>query len=104
VKVVFPLPNGNAIVIMRPEVHADGSLSVISSGNGFGEPGFYFTTRTPDGAAYARYVKSLRESIRVYAASHGEVRADHVLTLWGITFLRLHYRLRLRANVESSAA
>jgi hypothetical protein len=30
VKVVFPLPNGNAIVIMRPQVHDDGSFSVIS--------------------------------------------------------------------------
>jgi len=24
------------------------------------------------------------------------VRADHTLTLWGATFLRRHYRLRLR--------
>ena len=26
VRVVFPLPNGNAIVLMRPEAHAEGSL------------------------------------------------------------------------------
>ena len=40
IKVVFPLPNGNAIVIMKPEAHADGSLSVTSSGRAFGDPGF----------------------------------------------------------------
>jgi hypothetical protein len=42
IKVVFPLPNGNAIVIMKPRAHSDGSLSVTSSGRAFGDPGFYF--------------------------------------------------------------
>ncbi len=95
VKVVFPLPNGNAMVIMRPVAHPDGSLSIISAGRAFGDPGFYFTIHTREGV-YARYLKALKESIRVYPMEHGAVRADHVLTLWGATFLRLHYRLRPR--------
>ena len=93
VKVVFPLPNGNAMVIMRPVAHTDGSFSVRSAGERFGDPGFYFTVHTEKGV-YARYLRSLKESIRVYPAEAREVRADHVLTLWGATFLRLHYRLR----------
>jgi len=32
VKVVFPLPNGNAIVLMQPEAHPDGSFPVVSAG------------------------------------------------------------------------
>jgi hypothetical protein len=92
VKVVFPLPNGNAMVIMRPVAHEDGSFSVISHGERFGDPGFYFTVHSTGGVR-ARYLKSLRESIRVYAAEPGTVRGDHVLSLWGLTFLRLHYRL-----------
>jgi len=103
VKVVFPLPNGNAIVLMRPEAHADGSLSVVSAGGGFGDPGFYFTVHR-GGAVWARYVKALKERIRVYPAEGGAVRADHVLTLWGATFLRLHYRLRARAAAALPAA
>lgn len=95
VKVVFPLPNGNAMVIMRPVAHPDGSFSVVSAGERFGEPGFYFTVHTPRGI-YARYVRALRESIRVYPGEHQSIRADHVLSLWGATFLRLHYRLRRR--------
>ena len=94
VKVVFPLPNGNAVVIMKPEVHSDGSFSLTSAGQGFGEPGFYFVVRNPDGSVSARYVQALRETIRVYAAEEAGVRADHVLKLWGMAFLRLHYRLR----------
>jgi hypothetical protein len=95
IKVVFPLPNGNGIVIMKPEIHQDGSFSVISSGQRFGDPGFYFTVYEPNGRVYARYIRALREEIHVYESEKHEIRADHILTLWGITFLRLHYRLRL---------
>ncbi len=100
VKVVFPLPNGNAMVLMRPQAHADGSLSVVSAGDRFGDPGFYFTVadaRRP-GSVVARYVRTMRERIHVFVDPHDErvVRADHFLTLWGATFLRLHYRLRPR--------
>jgi len=94
VKVVFPLPNGNAVVIMKPKVHSDGSFSLTSAGDGFGEPGFYFVTRNADSSTSARYVRAFREVIRVYAAEDNAVRADHVLKLWGMPFLRLHYRLR----------
>ncbi|HUF69601.1 MAG TPA: hypothetical protein VMM79_13240 [Longimicrobiales bacterium] len=96
IKVAFPLPNGNALVIMRPQAHEDGSLSVTSAGRRFGDPGFYFTIVDGPGRIVARYVRSLRESIRVHPARNGEVHADHVLVLWGATFLRLHYRLRSR--------
>jgi hypothetical protein len=104
VKVVFPLPNGNAIVLMRPEVHADGSLSIVSAGQRFGDPGFYFTVHDHRGRVHARYVRAMQERIRVFAAEHGAVRADHVLTLWGATFLRLHYRLRTRAPAANVLA
>jgi hypothetical protein len=101
VKVVFPLPNGNAIVIMKTEVHSDGSFTVRSAGNRFGDPGFYFTVHEPGGKIWARHVRSMRESIRVYAGEQGVIRADHVLSLWGTTFLRLHYRLRDRRHAAA---
>jgi hypothetical protein len=102
VKVVFPLPNGNAMVIMRAEAHNDGSMSVTSSGSSFGDPGFYFTVHDTTGGIWARYLKTLRESIRVFA-SGDDVRGDHVLTLWRATFLRLHYRLKRRAGSDVAA-
>lgn len=94
IKVVFPLPNGNGIVFMRPEAHSDGSLSVVSAGQRFGDPGFYFTVYGSAGRVWARYLPSLRERIHVYPAEGVAVRADHVLSLFGATFLRLHYRLQ----------
>jgi hypothetical protein len=104
-RVVFPLPNGNAMVIMRPVVQADGSLTLVSAGDGFGGPGFYFTIRKTDDTVWVRYVRSLCESIHVYPSTDVGVRADHNLTLFGIAFLRLHYRLRpALANAEMKTA
>jgi hypothetical protein len=96
VKVVFPLPNGNAIVLMKPVANPDGSFSLYSVGERFGDPGFYFTVRKDAETSFVRYVQTMREHIRVYAADDGSFRTDHVLTIWGRTFLHLHYRLRLR--------
>jgi hypothetical protein len=100
VRVVFPLPNGNAIVIMRPAANPDGSFVLVSAGDGFGSPGFYFTVRAAAGEVWARYVPSFRETIRVFADADADVRADHDLTLWRAPVLRLHYRLRRAAPVS----
>lgn len=104
VKVVFPLPNGNATVIMKPRQRPDGSLELISSGGGFGEPGFYFTVRKDGDEAWVRYLRAMKESIHVYVDGAGELRADHVLKLWGMTFLNLHYRMRLAPAARADAA
>jgi len=97
VKVVFPLPNGSAVVIMRPESGPDGSLTLRSVGIRFGDPGFYFFVEKEPGCGWARHVRTLQEVIRVYADAQGTLRADHDLWIWGARFLRLHYRMRKRA-------
>lgn len=97
-KVAFPLPNGYALVIMKPESHADGSLTVRSSGARFGDPGFYFYVAAEAGRGWARYVGSMKESIHVFCDDYGALRADHDLRLFGATFLRLHYRMRDRLS------
>jgi hypothetical protein len=104
VKVVFPLPNGNAIVIMRTDFRPDGSFMVTSAGDGFGEPGFYFTVHGDSGVVWARYVRALRESIHVFPAENGLLRADHVLTYFGATFLRIHYRMRFETNSQQTTS
>jgi len=104
IKVVFPLPNGSAIVVMKPQLHDDGSFSVVSAGERFGEPGFYFLVHNAGGRVSARYVRAMRETIRVFGSEEATVRADHTLRLWGITFLRLHYRLRKKTKQASFVA
>lgn len=92
VKVVFPLPNGNAIVFMRPFAHDDGSMSLVSEGSRFGDPGFYFTIMAKGPALIARYLRSFRDVITVSEIDN-EIHADQSFTLWGMNVLFLRYRM-----------
>ena len=92
-KVIFPLPNGNASVIMTRSIGDDGSLTLSSDGKKFGENGFYFTLTDKKGKYWARYVRSMHEWIRVYVDSENILRADHTLNFYGFRFLSLHYRM-----------
>lgn len=102
VKVVFPLPNGNAVVVMKAELADDDSLLLSSVGERFGDPGFYFVVYDPSGPVFAKYVRAMRETIHVYKAENSASRADHVLKLFGVIFLRLHYRMTRIENVINS--
>jgi hypothetical protein len=94
VKVVFPLPNGYAMVVLRPAALADGSLLLVSRGSGFGDPGFYFLVRGPHGRAWVRYVRTFHETIRVFVGPGGELLTDHDFHIWRRRFLRLRYGMR----------
>jgi hypothetical protein len=92
-KVVFPLPNGNATVIMRKEVLNNGSLKLCSDGKKFGDNGFYFTLTNHRSKYWARFVKSMHEWITVYVDEENILRADHNLHFYGLPFLNLHYKM-----------
>ena len=93
-KIVFPLPNGNATVIMRKEISEDGSLKLCSDGQKFGDNGFYFILTNHKGKYWAKFVKSMHEWIRVYVDDEEVLRADHNLRFYGMPFLNLHYKIR----------
>jgi len=99
VRIVFPLPNGSATVVMRPESAPDGSFTLRSTGVRFGDPGFYFYVQEAPGGGWARQVRTFQETIRVYVDETGTLRADHEFRIWRVRFLRLHYRMRFRASV-----
>jgi hypothetical protein len=93
VKVVFPLPNGSASVFLTPVARPDGSLELVSRGRELGGPGFYFVVVRDGRTAWVRHVPAFTERIHVYADERRELHTDHVLRLWGRTFLRLHYAM-----------
>lgn len=92
-KVVFPLPNGNASVIMSTSVLDDGSLLLSSDGKHFGDNGFYFTLTNNKGKYWAKFIKPMHEWIKVYVDKENILRADHNLNFYGINFLKLHYKM-----------
>ena len=95
VKVAFPMPNGNATVILRPEVGEDGALILDSSGPGFGNVGFYRMQRFgSDGALTVWKIRSLKERFRVYLDAERVVRCDHAIRFLGLPVLTLHYRIQ----------
>jgi hypothetical protein len=98
VKVVFPVPRGNATVLLRPEYDAAGRFRLVSAGAGFGDAGFYRVLELDAERLKVRYLKTLRERFEVYTDEHEVLRCDHEIRFMGITMLRLHYRMRPRES------
>jgi hypothetical protein len=93
VKVVFPMPEGNATVILRPSVGADGAFELCSRGGGFGDAGFYRMQRAAPGRLRVWRVSTLTERFRVYVDERGTLRCDHTVSFLGLRILHLHYRI-----------
>jgi hypothetical protein len=96
VKVSFPLPRGSSTVFLRPEAQPDGSFKLISSGSGFGTPGFYRMVEADAEHWHVRYIHTLLEVFHLYLDAQGILRTDHTVQFLGQTPLRLHYRLERR--------
>jgi len=93
VKVVFPMPEGNATVILAPRVDAQGNLELDSNGARFGDAGFYRMMRSGPGRLRVWRVRSLVEHFRVYVDAEDVLRCDHRVRFLGLPVLALHYRI-----------
>lgn len=97
VKVVFPLPNGSATVLLRPEATPDGSLLLVSKGTSFGDPGFYFVVGHHTERAWVRYVPQMTERIHVYP-NGDRLRTEHSLRFGCRPLLDFHYVMKRRGS------
>ena len=102
VKVVFPMPNGNATVLLRPENDEGSGLRLASVGRGAGDAGFYRVQREGTGLR-VWYVKSLHETFRLYLDAEDAVRCEHEVRFMGFRVLTLHYRIGLRGGTLGSS-
>jgi hypothetical protein len=92
IKVVFPLPNGNAIVVLRPRVDEGAGFSLVSDGKRFGDPGFYFTVLADGGEVWVRYVRTMKERLSLRVAGDA-IAASHRFGVFGMPFLELAYTI-----------
>jgi hypothetical protein len=93
VKVVFPMPRGNATVVLRPELGPGGSLILDSSGRRFGDSGFYrLHARDPE-RVRVWHIRSMKERFHIYADDRGVLRCDHSVSFLGLPVFRLHYKM-----------
>ncbi|MCU1278900.1 MAG: hypothetical protein JWM53_2446, partial [bacterium] len=104
VKVVFPMPRGNATVVLRPELGPDGSLVLDSSGRRFGDAGFYRVQARGADRVHVWHIRSLKEHFHVYVDEHGVLRCDHAVKFLGLPVLRLHYKIVRRVEQRAATA
>ncbi|OBW41687.1 hypothetical protein AB670_01915 [Chryseobacterium sp. MOF25P] len=95
VKAVFPLPNGNATVLMIPSVGKNGELILDSSGKEFGDAGFYFLLKDSKGEYWSQFINSFRDRL-VVGAENDFISAEQTLTLWHIKVLTFYYKIKLK--------
>lgn len=99
VKVVFPMPNGNATVVLRPENDGGDGLRLISAGKDFGDTGFYRLQRFGPNHLRVWRIRSLHERFDLYLDHEQTVRCEHSIRFLGFPVLRLHYRIRDKQEV-----
>ncbi|KQS93462.1 hypothetical protein [Chryseobacterium sp. Leaf394] len=92
VKAVFPLPNGNATVSMIPGVGENGELILDSSGEKFGDAGFYFLLKDSKGEYWSQFISSFRDRL-VIGPENDIISAEQTLTLWRLRVLTFNYKI-----------
>lgn len=95
IKAVFPLPNGNATVLMTPAVGTNGELILDSSGERFGDAGFYFLLKDSKGVYWAQFIRSFRDRL-IVTAEQDHISAKQTLTLWHRKVLTFNYKIKLK--------
>ena len=99
IKAVFPLPNGNATVILLPEVGLNGELILNSAGKSFGDPGFYFQLYDSRDNHWAEYISSFTDKLTV--SEKGEyLIAEQIFRVWGFKVVQFNYRIYRKKAIQ----
>lgn len=100
VKSVYPLPQGNATVLLKIIGDENGNLTLDSSGKKYGDPGFYFVVKDWMGGTWKHLIPYFRQKIYVYEDEYGELRADHTMTIWNCKMYSISYRIFKKPGEE----
>jgi len=95
VKAVFPLPQGNATVIMIPYIGESGDLILESSGKKIGDAGFYFQLKDSKGNYWTQFISSFRDHL-IIRPNEEHLIAEQTLTLWKMTVLKMNYKIEIK--------
>jgi hypothetical protein len=96
VKAVFPLPHGNATILLSPSVGANGELVLESSGKKFGDAGFYFLLEDSSGNLWSQFIRSFRDRLTI-RAEDDRLSAEQTMTLWNRQVLSFKYEIVRRS-------
>lgn len=93
IKAMFPLPNGNATVILNPKVGVNGELILESSGHQIGDSGFYFLLKDSKGQLWTKYIKSFKDKL-IVQEKNDRISAIQTLSLWNMRVLTFEYEIK----------
>lgn len=92
IKAVFPLPKGNATVIMKPSVGSQNELILDSSGKTFGDAGFYFLLNDAKNNYWSKFVPSFKDKL-IIKECNSKLVANQTLRLWNMTVAEFNYNI-----------
>ncbi|WP_010519373.1 hypothetical protein [Croceivirga radicis] len=98
IKAIFPLPNGNATVILNPRVGKNGELILDSSGKRIGDSGFYFLLRDSNEQLWCKFIKSFKDKLVVKSIHDGIINATQTLTLYNLKVLEFEYEINISTS------
>lgn len=90
VKAIFPLPKGNATVILKASVNEKSELILKSSGSKFGDAGFYFLLNDSKNNYWSQYHSSFTEQLTV-SDKNNIIHALQSLKLWNLKVVTFEY-------------
>lgn len=93
IKAIFPLPKGNATVILEPTVGNKNELILDSSGVKFGDAGFYFLLNDSKGNYWYQYLKSFTDKL-IVIEEENNLKAIQTLKLWNLKVVNFEYSLK----------
>lgn len=100
IKAIFPLPKGNATVILKPSVGDKNELILDSSGVHFGDAGFYFLLNDAKGNYWSQYIKSFTDKLIVSEENENLVARQN-LKLWNLKVANFEYRIKNKLHTTS---
>ncbi len=103
IKAVFPLPNGNATVILVPSVGNNGELVLSSSGKKVGESGFYLLLKDSKGNFWTKHISSFKDQL-IVKSQNGHLSAKQTLTLWNLRVLEFEYEMKRKSYCKLGTA
>lgn len=93
IKAIFPLPNGNATVILTPKIGKNGELILDSIGRRIGDSGFYFLLEDSKGQLWTKFIKSFNDKL-VVRSLNDRITATQTLSLWNLRVLKFEYEIK----------
>ena len=96
VKAVFPLPKGNATVLLEPIVSKDGQFILRSVGQTFGDVGFYFLLHDARQQKWAKYIATFQDQLTV-SVKNETLIAKQQLRIWQRNVVEFNYKIHPKA-------